>query len=107
MIKKVAIVLLSSLLAVSSIRQTVKAAHGILWTYCPGDFVEMGEPILNSWSYTHTEDFDGVRATCYVHGRIERLRDYCFTCGKSQNIRCYQIEDHRNSIYTYHIIGNA
>lgn len=102
MIKKLAIVLLSSFLMVGSMGQTVEASHGFLWTYCSGDFVEMGESnVSSSWSYTHTEDFQGDRVTCYVHGRIDRLREYCFTCGKSQNIRLYRVEQHLNAVYSY------
>ena len=104
MIKKLAIVLLSSFLMVGSMGQTVEAAHGVLWTYCPGNYVKMVESnVSSSWYYTHTEDFKGDRIKCYVHGRIDRERDYCFTCGKSQNIKEYQVEQHINAIFSYEI----
>lgn len=86
MIKKLAIVLLSSLLLVGSMGQTVEASHGFLWTYCSGDFQLICEPNISSWSYRHTHDDE----LCYVYGWVERRSQYCYTCGEKKDIQCWQ-----------------
>ena len=101
MIKKLAIVLFSSLLLVGSMGETAEAAHGI-WPFdCPGNYRTMGESNISSWRYTHTEDFDGDRVSCSVFGWTERVCDYCSTCGDKKNIKITHRESHTNPVYSY------
>lgn len=100
MIKKLAIVLLSSFLMVGSMGQTVEAAHGIpLINYCPGDYKPMGEPNISSWRYTHLEGEEGDRVKCYVYGWTERVWDYCSTCFDKKNPRVTHYERHENPLF--------
>ena len=100
MIKKLAIVLLSGLLLVGSMGQTVEASHGFLWTYCSGDYKPMGEPNISSWSYLHTEEDEGDRVTCYVYGWTERIWDYCSTCHDKKNPKVTHYERHDNPLFS-------
>lgn len=103
MIKKLAIVLLSSFLMVGSMGQTVEASHGFLWTYCSGDYKPMGEPNINSWFYTHQEEKNEEKVICYVYGWTERIWDYCSTCHdkKNQKINHYERHDSPFNTGTY------
>ena len=98
MIKRLAVVLMCSLLLSGSVVKTAEASHGIWpFNYCSGDFQQMGQYNINSWSYMHYEE----NMPCNVYGWIDRYCDYCSKCGKVQNIKDYQTERHDgwNGIY--------
>lgn len=92
MIKRLAIILMCSLLLSGAVVETAQAAHGI-WpiNYCPGNPQPMGENNLNSWTYWHVE---ATGETCNVYGWIDRTFNYCPECREKLNVTTYKRERH-------------